>query len=93
MVYAVAFGGDAIAVDTHVKRVSFRLGLSNSQDVKKIEQDLNNIVPKEEWSQFHHLLIHHGRYVCSARNPKCNECLLNTECKFFNGNNENKDDK
>lgn len=92
VVYAVAFGGDAIAVDTHVKRVSYRLGLSNSQDVKVIEQDLNKVIPKEEWSQFHHLLIHHGRYVCTARSPKCNECLLNTECRYFNGNNVNKED-
>ncbi len=84
VVYAVAFGGDAIAVDTHVRRVSNRLGLSDSQDVLKIEKDLNMLFPQAEWSTLHHLLIHHGRYVCSARNPKCNECLLNTECKHFN---------
>lgn len=84
VVYAVAFGGDAIAVDTHVRRVSNRLGLSNSNDVLKIEKDLNELVPQHEWSTLHHLLIHHGRYICMARNPKCNECLLNTECKFFN---------
>lgn len=84
VVYAVAFGGDAIAVDTHVRRVSNRLGLSNSQNVQKIEEDLNKVIPKEEWSKFHHLLIHHGRYICTARCPKCDECLLNTECKFFN---------
>lgn len=85
VVYAVAFGGDAIAVDTHVRRVSNRLGLSNSNDVLRIEKDLNNLVPQSEWSTLHHLLIHHGRYICTARNPKCSECLLNTECKFFNG--------
>lgn len=85
VVYAVAFGGDTIAVDTHVRRVSNRLGLSDSTDVLKIEKDLNKIVPKSEWSTLHHLLIHHGRYVCMARTPKCNECLLNSECKYFNG--------
>ncbi len=89
VVYAVAFGGDAIAVDTHVRRVSNRIGLSNSNDVLKIEKDLNELVPQAEWSVLHHLLIHHGRYICMARNPKCNECLLNTECKYFNsGNNK-----
>lgn len=85
VVYAVAFGGDAIAVDTHVKRVSNRLGLSNSQNVEQIEKDLNKLIPKEEWSKFHHLLIHHGRYICTARSPKCEECLLNPDCKFYNG--------
>ena len=63
VVYAVAFGGDAIAVDTHVRRVSNRLGLSDSQDVLKIEKDLNMLFPQAEWSTLHHLLIHHGRYV------------------------------
>ena len=86
VVYAVAFGGDAIAVDTHVRRVSNRLGLSNSNDVLKIEKDLNNLFPQTEWSTLHHLLIHHGRYVCMSRNPKCNECILNSECKYFNSN-------
>lgn len=84
VVYAVAFGGDAIAVDTHVRRVSNRLGLSDSNDVLKIEKDLMALVPQSEWSTLHHLLIHHGRYVCMARNPKCNECLLCTQCKYFN---------
>ena len=86
VVYAVAFGGDAIAVDTHVRRVSNRLGLSNSNDVLKIEKDLNNLFPQTEWSTLHHLLIHHGRYVCMSRNPKCNECIFNSECKYFNSN-------
>lgn len=90
VVYAVAFGGDAIAVDTHVKRVSNRLGLSSSEDTAKIEKDLNAIVPQSEWSTFHHLLIHHGRYVCTARSPRCNECLLSCECKYFASKNNNK---
>ncbi len=89
VVYAVAFGGDAIAVDTHVRRVSNRIGLSDSNDVLKIEKDLNKIVPQSEWGTMHHLLIHHGRYICTARNPKCSDCLLNTECRFFNGYKQN----
>lgn len=79
VVYAVAFGGDAIPVDTHVFRLAHRLGLSDANTPEGVEKDLNRQVPKEEWSAFHHLLIHHGRYVCKARNPECERCEI-THC-------------
>jgi len=76
-----AFGQDAIAVDTHVFRVSNRLGLAHSKNVEATEKDLNAILPKEEWSLAHHLIIRHGRNVCSARKPKCHACSLLSLCE------------
>ena len=84
VVYAVAFGGDAIPVDTHVFRLAHRLGLSDANTPEGVEKDLNRQVPKEEWSAFHHLLIHHGRYVCKARNPECERCEI-THCEERRG--------
>jgi endonuclease-3 len=76
-----AFGVDeGIVVDTHVRRVSGRLGLTQSQDPTKIEQDLMKIVPKEDWTVFSHLLILHGRQTCKARKPDCPNCVLNDIC-------------
>ncbi len=76
-----AFGIDAgIVVDTHVKRISNRLKLTENQDPEKIERDLIKIVPKGEWTLWPHLLIHHGRAVCVARTPKCEDCTLNDLC-------------
>ena len=74
----------AIAVDTHVSRVSVRLGLSLSTDPYKIEIDLQNGFPKENWHLLHHLLIFFGRYLCNARNPKCDECPFTSFCKYYN---------
>lgn len=71
---------EGIAVDTHVKRLSGRLGLSKNTDPVKIEQDLIKIVPKEKWGDFSYLLIEHGRAVCDARKSKCDECKLNDIC-------------
>ena len=71
---------DGIAVDTHVGRLSQRLGLSNSGDPKKIEQDLMKQVPKEKWGDFSNLLIDHGRAVCVARKPRCDDCFLSDIC-------------
>jgi endonuclease-3 len=79
VVYAVAFGGDAIPVDTHVFRLAHRLGLTQANTPEAVERDLVRQVPQEEWSAFHHLLIHHGRYVCKARQPDCARCKL-SEC-------------
>ena len=79
VVYAVAFGGEAIPVDTHVFRLAHRLGLSAANTPEGVERDLNRIIPEDEWSDFHHLLIHHGRYVCKARMPDCAGCTL-THC-------------
>jgi endonuclease III len=76
-----AFGVDeGIVVDTHVRRVSGRLGLTENKDPVKIEQDLMKIVPGEDWTVFSHLLILHGRRICKARKPDCPNCVLNDIC-------------
>jgi endonuclease-3 len=69
-----------VVVDTHVLRVSGRLGLTAHADAEKIEQDLMKLIPKKEWTSFSHRLIDHGRAICVARKPKCRECLLNELC-------------
>ena len=78
VVFAVAFGGEAIPVDTHVFRLAHRLGLSDATTPEGVERDLNRQIPEAEWSRFHHLLIHHGRYVCKARHPLCSECSVSS---------------
>ena len=76
-----AFGAnEGIVVDTHVRRVSGRLGLTRNQDPVKIEQDLMGSVPEEDWTIFSHLLILHGRRTCKARKPDCPDCILNDIC-------------
>jgi endonuclease III len=69
-----------IVVDTHVRRLSQRLGLTRDDDPVKIERDLQGIVPREDWAIFPHLLIWHGRRVCLARAPRCEECVLSDLC-------------
>jgi endonuclease-3 len=69
-----------IAVDTHVRRLSQRLGLTMHDDPAKIESDLMEIIPKEKWMKLTDLLIFHGRQVCIARRPKCEACVLNKIC-------------
>jgi endonuclease-3 len=78
----VAERGDAvgIVVDTHVRRLSQRLGLTRQEDPVKIERDLMRLVPREYWNVFPHLLIWHGRRVCLARTPRCEVCVLNDLC-------------
>ena len=76
-----AYGiNEGIAVDTHVKRVAYRLGLTKNSDPGKIEKDLMEITPREEWGKISHLLIFHGRNICRARNPKHSECVLYDLC-------------
>ena len=76
-----AFGtNEGVVVDTHVRRVSNRLDLTESQDPVKIEQDLMRLVPEEDWTIFSHLLIFHGRRICKARKPDCPNCVLNDIC-------------
>jgi len=75
-----AFGEPGIAVDTHCRRLSRRLGLTRQQDPVKIESDLARILPPAEWTNFSHRLIIHGRRVCSARKPACRRCTLNNLC-------------
>ena len=69
-----------IVVDTHVARVSARLGLTSNSDPEKIEQDLMKLIPQKEWTVFSHRLIYHGRQICAARKPRCAECRLNPLC-------------
>ena len=76
-----AFGTNAgIAVDTHVRRVSGRLGLTRETDPEKIEPDLMKLVPREDWTDISHLLIYHGRAICKAPKPRCEECMLSDIC-------------
>ena len=69
-----------IVVDTHVRRLAKRLGLTKHDDPEKIEQDLMRLIPKERWTLFSHQLIHHGRQVCKARKPACDRCVLKDLC-------------
>ncbi|MEM1581946.1 MAG: endonuclease III [Candidatus Bathyarchaeia archaeon] len=71
---------EGIIVDTHVSRVSKRLGLTSESDPEKIERDLMEIVPREKWLRFADLLIFHGRRICKAKDPECRECILNKLC-------------
>lgn len=84
VVYSVWFGGDAIAVDTHVFRVSNRLGISEGKTPAKVEEGLCAVIPKELWSKAHHYLIYHGRRVCHSQKPDCTSCTLKEFCKFYN---------
>ena len=70
-----------IAVDTHAKRISNKLGLSKNSDPEKIEQDLLKVIPKEYYYDVNHLLVWHGRKICVARSPKCSECPVYDYCK------------
>jgi endonuclease-3 len=69
-----------IVVDTHVRRLSQRLGLTRQEDPVKIERDLQRLVPREDWGRFPHLLIWHGRRVCIARAPRCEDCVVSDLC-------------
>jgi endonuclease-3 len=76
-----AYGiNEGIAVDTHVKRLAFRLGLTKNEDPVKIERDLMAITPKREWGTLSHLLIFHGRKICQAKKPNHKECVLYDIC-------------
>lgn len=73
-----------IAVDTHAKRIANRIGLSKEKEPSKIEQDLIKIIPKNYFKDVNHLLVWHGRNICNARNPKCQECPIKNHCWFYN---------
>lgn len=83
VVWSVAFGGDAIAVDTHVFRVSNRLGLAEANTPFKVEEQLKKAIPQSDWSKAHHWLIYHGRRVCHSQRPDCKNCTLKDKCKFY----------
>ncbi|WP_224447425.1 endonuclease III [Haloprofundus salilacus] len=71
---------EGIVVDTHVRRISRRLGLTEEEYPERIEDDLMPVIPEEDWQQYTHLLISHGRAVCTARNPTCSDCVLEEIC-------------
>lgn len=89
VVLANAFGQPAFAVDTHVFRVSNRIGLAHASNVQETERQLMEAVPRERWSHTHHLLIWHGRRCCAARKPACERCPI-VQCEYRNGGNEEK---
>lgn len=78
-----AFGVPGIVVDTHVKRLSKRIGLTDNNDPVKIEFDLMKVFPRETWIKLGHLMIDHGRKICNARNPKCEICVLKELCNYY----------
>lgn len=82
VVLAEGFGEARIAVDTHVFRVSNRIGLTSAKDPEGVEKGLTERLPEEQWSRAHHLLIFHGRKVCHARKPDCGNCLLSELCNY-----------
>lgn len=86
VVLSNAFNEPAIAVDTHVFRVSNRIGLTKASNVLSTEKELMANIPKEKWSLAHHLLIWHGRRICEARKPKCNICPVAHLCNYININ-------
>ena len=91
VVYSVVFGGEAIAVDTHVFRVSNRLGLAKGKTPLEVEAGLNKAIPKSEWSKAHHWIIYHGRRVCHSQRPNCAECTLAPLCDYAKANSPMRD--
>jgi endonuclease-3 len=83
VVLSVGFNHDAIAVDTHVFRVSNRIGLAKASTVEKTEEQLMKNIPQKDWSAAHHWLIWHGRLICKAQNPRCSECPVKNYCRFY----------
>ena len=82
VILGAAFGKQAIAVDTHVLRVSNRLGLAHSKNPDKVEAELNEQIEEGKWTKFNHALILHGRETCVARKPRCGSCVLYEECEW-----------
>lgn len=81
VVLGVAFRkAEGVVVDTHVLRLSHRLGLTRAEDPKRVEEDLMRIIPRDRWIAFSHEMIHHGRQICVARKPRCIDCTLETLC-------------
>lgn len=88
VVLAAYFREPAIAVDTHVFRVSNRLGLADANTVEKTQKQLEKNVEKSDWIDLHYSLVLHGRYVCKAIKPNCTDCKLKTTCKYYLANNK-----
>lgn len=83
VVVSNAYGIPAIAVDTHVFRVSNRIGLANATNVDKTEDQLEKNIDQSRWTKTHHQIITHGRAICKARNPLCEECPINEICEYY----------
>jgi len=82
VVLGVSFGkAEGVVVDTHVFRIARRLELAKGDTPQKVEQELMHVLPRDHWIRFSHQVIHHGRQICTARNPKCRECHLETLCR------------
>ncbi|WP_138203792.1 endonuclease III [Haloimpatiens lingqiaonensis] len=86
VVLSNAFGIPAIAVDTHVFRVSNRIGIGKGKNVDQVEKELMKNIPREMWSDAHHYIIWHGRKVCKARKPQCENCAISFYCEFYKDN-------
>lgn len=87
VIRGVWFDIPGIVVDTHVARISRRLGLTDADTPERIEQDLMQLLPRRQWTSFGHRIIQHGRQVCLARSPRCHECMLREWCDFYKGKN------
>lgn len=85
VVVSNAFNEPAIAVDTHVFRVSNRIGIADSPNVENTEEQLMKAIPKENWTKAHHTIIFHGRRTCKAIKPNCPECVVKESCKYLKG--------
>jgi len=82
VVLGVSFGkAEGVVVDTHVFRIARRLELAKGDTPQKVEQELMKVIPRDHWIRFSHQVIHHGRQICTARNPKCRQCTLETLCR------------
>ena len=84
VIASIVYDKPVIAVDTHVFRVSHRLGLSDAKDPEGTERDLCAIIERDKWGEAHHWLIYHGRQICASRKPKCSECFLKEICPYLN---------
>jgi endonuclease III len=85
MIVGLAYGKPAIVVDTHMIRVSQRIGLTKNTGAEKIEIDLRGLVPQSMWTDFSLLMVIHGRYLCKAKKPECERCLLKQQCDYYLG--------
>lgn len=85
MIVGLAYGKPAIIVDTHMIRVTGRIGLTDQKDPEKIEEDMKKIVPQSQWTAFSLLVVVHGRYICKAKKPDCLKCLLKDYCDYYLG--------
>lgn len=88
VVLTCAFTKNAFPVDTHVFRVSNRIGLVQAENVNEVEKQLMQVIPEKLWGKMHHWLIYLGRELCKAQNPNCNNCDLNKLCKYYKNTNQ-----